>query len=57
MAWIIAHSAELLGVLLALSEVCGVIFMLAGKGVPGILAGIIQGLKALGAKKPELPVA
>lgn len=54
-AWLLEHSSAILGVLLGLSELVGVVLVLFGKGVPGILAGIIQVLKTLGAKKPELP--
>lgn len=55
MAWVLEHSSAILGILLAVSELVGLILVLFGKGVPGILAGIMQVLKTLGAKKPELP--
>lgn len=55
MAWVMEHAAALLGIALAVSEVVGMIFVIAGKGAPSILVGIYKVLKMLGAKKPELP--
>lgn len=52
MQWLVAHAALVLSILLGLSETLALVFP-SSTGFGGVLAAIVKGLKALGAKDPQ----